>query len=84
MVIRLSALSALRSLLGLWDLDADQCLAPALGWLVPALYGMFEDVAEMENRQEVRATTPILLGCCCCCCAVFDGTVEAAAAVFFF
>lgn len=54
MVIRLSALSALRSLLSLWDLDPEQCLAPALGWLVPALYAMFKDVREMDNRQEVR------------------------------
>ncbi|CAM9383693.1 unnamed protein product [Ectocarpus sp. 4 AP-2014] len=53
MVIRLSALSALRSLLSLWDLDPEQCLAPALGWLVPALYAMFKDVREMDNRQEV-------------------------------
>lgn len=54
MVIRLSALSALRSLLSLWDLDPESCLAPALGWLVPALYGMFDDVEEMDNRQEVH------------------------------
>ncbi|CAM9530691.1 unnamed protein product [Ectocarpus sp. 12 AP-2014] len=53
MVIRLSALSALRSLLSLWDLDPEQCLGPALGWLVPALYAMFKDVREIDNRQEV-------------------------------
>lgn len=52
-VIRLSALGALRSLLSLWDLDPESCLAPALGWLVPALYGMFDGVEEMDNRQEV-------------------------------
>ncbi|CAM9170022.1 unnamed protein product, partial [Hapterophycus canaliculatus] len=61
MVIRLSALGALRSLLGLWDLDPEQCLAPALGWLVPALYGMFGDVAEMDNRQEVLTVMSELL-----------------------
>eukprot|EP00752_Nemacystus_decipiens_P012244 g10853.t1 len=60
-VIRLSALNALRSLLALWDLDADHCLSPALGWLVPALYGMFQDVAEMENRQEVLTVMSDLL-----------------------
>lgn len=57
MVVRLSALNALCSLLTLWDLDPEQCLAPALGWLVPALYGMFGDVAEMDNRQQVGDPT---------------------------
>lgn len=68
LVIRLSALSALRSLLSLWDLDPEQCLAPALGWLVPALYGMFEAVEEMDNRQEVGGATcrsRVKRGWCC-------------------
>lgn len=56
-VVRLSALNALNSLLSLWDLDPEQCLAPALGWLVPALYGMFEAVEEMESRQQVTSIT---------------------------
>ncbi|CAM9704986.1 unnamed protein product [Pylaiella littoralis] len=60
-VIRLSALGALRSLLSLWDLDPESCLAPALGWLVPALYGMFDGVEEMDNRQEVLTVLSELL-----------------------
>lgn len=62
--VRLAASKALRALLGLWDLDAEQCLAPALGWLLPALYQLFEAVEEMDSRQEVRDIThfrPILL-----------------------
>lgn len=53
--MRLSALNALHALLSLWDLDPEQCLAPALGWLVPSLYRMFEDVHEMDSRQQVMS-----------------------------
>ncbi|CAM9705097.1 unnamed protein product, partial [Laminaria digitata] len=52
-VVQLAALNALHSLLSLWDLDTSQCLAPALGWLLPALYGMFDSVTEMDSRQQV-------------------------------
>ena len=55
-VVRLSALNALHAILGLWDLDPDQCLAPSLGWLVPALYDLFEEVEEMESRQQVTTS----------------------------
>lgn len=58
-VVRLSALNALDSLLGLWDLDAEQCLAPTLGWLLPALYELFEDLEEMDSRQQVIPPHPI-------------------------
>lgn len=64
MGVRLSALHGLKAILGLWDLDAEQCLAPALGWLLPALYGLFEELEEMDSRQEV---------CLCVCLCVFDG-----------
>ncbi|CAM9386400.1 unnamed protein product, partial [Sphacelaria rigidula] len=59
--VRLSALHGLKAILGLWDLDAEQCLAPALGWLLPALYGLFEELEEMDSRQEVLIVLSELL-----------------------
>lgn len=51
-MVRMSALEGLRGLLALWDLDAEQCLAPVLAWLLPGLYGLFGDLEEMETRQQ--------------------------------
>lgn len=83
-VVQLAALNALHSLLSLWDLDVSQCIAPALGWLLPALYSMFDDVTEMDSRQQVglcscRIHTEMLIVCLCLfctCCAVLVLCVE--------